>query len=74
MTVNAPARPLSGTMDVEEFMAFLETRPEGERWDWQPERLTQPENAIELLEFGLRCRVADLYRGTPLDPERGMSA
>jgi Uma2 family endonuclease len=32
MTVNAPAS-LSGTMNVDEFMAFLETRPEGEHWD-----------------------------------------
>jgi Uma2 family endonuclease len=32
MTVNAPARPRSGTMDVDEFMAFLETRPEEGRW------------------------------------------
>jgi Uma2 family endonuclease len=33
MTVDAPAPALSGTMDVEEFMALLETRPKGERWD-----------------------------------------
>jgi Uma2 family endonuclease len=32
MTVNAPA-PLSGSMDVDEFMAFMETRPHGEDWD-----------------------------------------
>jgi Uma2 family endonuclease len=32
MTVNAPA-PRSGTMDVDQFMAFLETRPEGEHWE-----------------------------------------
>lgn len=32
MTVNAPARPHSGTMDVNEFMGFLEMRPEEERW------------------------------------------
>jgi Uma2 family endonuclease len=32
MTINAPA-PLSGTMDVDEFMAFMETRPKGEHWD-----------------------------------------
>src|SRR5712691_13085461 len=32
MTVNAPTS-LSGTMDVDEFMAFLETRPKGEHWD-----------------------------------------
>jgi Uma2 family endonuclease len=32
MTVNAPA-PRSGTMDVDRFMAFMETRPKGEHWD-----------------------------------------
>jgi Uma2 family endonuclease len=32
MAVNAPARPHSGTMDVNEFMVFLETRPKEERW------------------------------------------
>jgi Uma2 family endonuclease len=32
MTVNTPA-PRSGTMDVDEFMAFMETRPKGEHWD-----------------------------------------
>jgi Uma2 family endonuclease len=32
MIVSAPARPASGTMDVDEFMAFLETRPKEERW------------------------------------------
>ena len=33
MNLNTPAPPLSGTMDVDEFMAFLETRPDKERWD-----------------------------------------
>ena len=33
MNVNAPARPYSETMDVDAFMAFLETRPKEERWD-----------------------------------------
>ena len=33
MIVFAPARPYSGTMDVDEFMAFLEMRPKEERWD-----------------------------------------
>ena len=33
MTVNAPAQSFSGSMDVDEFMAFLETRPDNERWD-----------------------------------------
>jgi Uma2 family endonuclease len=195
MNVNTPAQPFSGTMDVDEFMAFLETRPDSERWDliegvavmmappsyahqritrnfcellnsafseqgldlfayffagvrnpgrrdfqpepdvvvvpgvagyevysekfllageivsptntrreidlklrryregpdnlyavviepsellveiharhesWQPK--VQPDDIIEMPEFGLRCRVIDLYRGTPLDPQRG---
>jgi Uma2 family endonuclease len=30
--VNAPVRPESGTMDLDEFMGFLETRPKEERW------------------------------------------
>ena len=34
MTVEAPVRPAySGTMDVDEFMAFLETRPDEEHWE-----------------------------------------
>lgn len=196
MPVNAPAPPLSGTMDVDEFMALLETRPDGERWDliegvavmmappsvahqriaynlcsllisaftargldlfaylgigvrtpgvtnfqpapdvavlpgvagydlyserfqlvaeilspsntrreidlklrryreapenlyslviepreflvevyaksrkWEPAILRQPDEPIVMPEFGLRCRVGDLYRGTPLDPQR----
>jgi Uma2 family endonuclease len=196
MTVNAPARPLPGSMDVDEFMAFLETRPKGEHWDliegiavmmappsyahqriarnlcellnsafatqrldlfayfnvgvrspgvrnfqpepdvavvpgiagydlyserfrlvaevlspsntrheidlklrryreapdnlyavviepreflaeihaknrnWQPAILKQADDPIEMPEFGLRCRVADLYRGTPLEPQK----
>ncbi len=32
MTVNASARPTSGTMDIDEFMAFIEMRPKEERW------------------------------------------
>jgi Uma2 family endonuclease len=32
MTVNATARPSSGTMDIDEFMAFIEMRPKEERW------------------------------------------
>jgi Uma2 family endonuclease len=33
MNVNVPAQPFSGTMDVDEFMAYLETRPDGEHWE-----------------------------------------
>jgi Uma2 family endonuclease len=196
MNVNAPTQPNSGTMDVDEFMAFLETRPKGEHWDliegvavmmasasplhqrvarnlsellnsafaahrldmfaylniavrtpgvrnfqpepdvvvlpglpgldpysehfllaaeilspsntraeidlklrrycegphnlyvlvieprkffvqlyakannWQPATLTAPDESIAMPEFGLACQVIDLYRGTPLDPQR----
>jgi Uma2 family endonuclease len=199
MIVSAPARPVSGTMDVNEFMAFRETRPDNERWDlidgvpvrkapgsfahrriasnlctvlnnafaarrldlfayqraavrnpglrnfqpepdvvvvpgiagydlysetfrlaaeivsptntrqeidlklrryreapdnlyavviepreilveihakrrgWDPARLTTPDDAIEMPEFGLRCAVGDLYRGTPLDLAKAAS-
>jgi Uma2 family endonuclease len=37
---------------------------------WQPAILTKPDDAIDMPEFGLHCRVVDLYRGTPLDPRR----
>lgn len=196
MTIHAPLQPASGTMDVDEFMAFLQTRPDGERWDliegvpvmmapasyahqritrnlceflnsafarqhldlfayfdagvrspgvrnfqpqpdvvvvpgvaghdyyseqfqlagevlsptntrteidlklrhyreaphnlfvvvidpreyfmmiyprsrdWQPVTLTAPDASIDMPEFGLRCRLGDLYIGTPLDPQR----
>jgi Uma2 family endonuclease len=32
MTINAPARPTTGTMDIDEFVAFTEMRPKEERW------------------------------------------
>jgi Uma2 family endonuclease len=38
------------------------------RGNWQPAILTKPDDSIEMPEFGLRCRVAALYLGTPLDP------
>ena len=37
---------------------------------WQPESRSRPNDLIEMSEFGLRCSVRDLYRGTPLDPRR----
>lgn len=38
------------------------------RADWQPVLLLRADDPIEMPEFGLSCRVADLYVGTPLDP------
>jgi Uma2 family endonuclease len=38
--------------------------------NWEPAILTKAEDPIDMPEFGLFCRVVDLYRGTPLDPQR----
>jgi Uma2 family endonuclease len=38
--------------------------------NWEPLILTKPDDPIGMPEFGLRCCVGDLYRGTPLDPQR----
>ncbi len=38
--------------------------------DWKPVILEHPDDPIEMPEFGLRCKVTDLYRGTPLDAAR----
>src|SRR6266545_2125606 len=72
MTVNAPARPLSGTMDVDEFMAFLEMRPKEERWHliegcavmMSPPSLAHQRialNLCELLNRGFAAQGSDLY-------------
>ena len=71
MNVNAPA-PLSGSMDVDEFMAFLETRPKGEHWDliegiavmmappsYAHQRIAY--NLCELLNSAFAARHLDLF-------------
>jgi len=35
---------------------------------WSEQRLTEPTDELLLEEFGLRCTLADLYRGTVLQP------
>lgn len=72
MIVNAPARPDSGTMDIEEFMGFLETRPKEERWHliegiavmMAPPSMAHQRialNLCELLNRGFAARGRDLY-------------
>jgi Uma2 family endonuclease len=72
MTVNAPARPRSGTMDVDEFMAFLEMRPKEERWHliegiavmMAPPSLAHQRialNLCELLNRALAAEKQDLF-------------
>jgi Uma2 family endonuclease len=53
-------------IDPREFLVEVHA----ESRNWQPLTLGQPDELIEMPEFGLRCPVSDLYRGTPLDPER----
>jgi Uma2 family endonuclease len=35
---------------------------------WSEHRLTEPTDQLTLEEFGLRCALADIYRGTALQP------
>lgn len=35
---------------------------------WREQTLTAADAVIELPDFRLRCKVADLYRGTALQP------
>ena len=72
MNVNAPAPPFSGTMDVDEFMAFLEMRPHGEHWEliegvavmmappsYAQQRVVR--NLCELLNSAFAARLLDLF-------------
>ena len=49
-----------------EFLVEIHARRES----WQPKVLKQPDDIVEMPEFGLRCRVVEIYRGTSLDPLR----
>src|SRR5260221_14615241 len=72
MNVNTPAQPSSGTMDVDEFMAFLETRPDNEHWEliegvavmmappsYAHQRIVR--NLCELLNGAFAARGVDLF-------------
>jgi Uma2 family endonuclease len=37
--------------------------------NWEPLTLRRRDDPIDMPEFGLRCSVGDLYRGTTLDPQ-----
>jgi Uma2 family endonuclease len=54
---------------VIEPRAFL-VEIHAKRRDWEPTTLTRADDPIEMPEFGLTCRVVDLYRSTPLDPPK----
>lgn len=51
-------------IEQERFEVRLDLRT---KTGWASRTLRDPEDLIHIPEFGLRCRVADLYRGTPLE-------
>jgi Uma2 family endonuclease len=53
-------------IEPSEFLVEIYARCEG----WKMKVLKQSDDMIEMPEFGLRCHVVDIYRGTPLDPRR----
>jgi Uma2 family endonuclease len=62
----APENLYSVVIEPREFLVEIYAKGE----DWRPVKLTTADVSIEMPEFGLSCRVADLYRGTPLDLQR----
>jgi Uma2 family endonuclease len=60
----APDNLYAVVIEPREFLVEIRAK----RDNWQLTILAKPDDPIEMPEFGLRCRVADLYRGTPLDP------
>lgn len=60
----APENLYAVVIEPREFQVEIYAK----RAAWQPMILTKADDQIEMPEFGLRCRVADLYAGTPLDP------
>jgi len=61
----APDNLYAIVIEPREFFVEIHAK----RGQWQPVRLTKGDDPIEIPEFGLACRVVDLYRGTPLDPQ-----
>jgi Uma2 family endonuclease len=65
----APSNLYAVVIDPEKFMVEIYAKSR----KWEPAILKRPGDVIEMPEFGLRCIVADLYVGTPLDPRRQRS-
>ena len=62
----APENLYALVIEPRDYLVEIYARSRG----WEPAILRQASDPIEMAEFGLRCSVADLYRGTPLDPDR----
>jgi Uma2 family endonuclease len=61
----APENLYAVVIEPRAFLAEIHAKSR----NWQPVKLANANDPIEMPEFGLRCTVADLYRGTPLDPQ-----
>jgi Uma2 family endonuclease len=61
----APDNLYAAVIEPREFLVEIYARNR----NWQAMRRTRADDPIEMPEFGLTCRVGDLYRGTPLDPQ-----
>jgi Uma2 family endonuclease len=61
----APANLYAVVIDPRAFVVEIYAK----RRKWDVVVLKRPDDVIEMPEFGLRCRVAELYRSTDLDPE-----
>jgi Uma2 family endonuclease len=59
----APDNLYSVVIEPREFLVEIHAKSR----NWEPTTLTRADDPIEMPEFGLTCRVGDLYRGTPLD-------
>jgi Uma2 family endonuclease len=55
------------TLQQERFWVRVDIRSDD---SWTEQILTEPDDSLALPDFGLRCKIADLYRGTPLLPRR----
>jgi Uma2 family endonuclease len=53
-------------IEPSEFLVEIHAKRES----WQPKVFKQLDDIVEMPEFGLRCRVVEIYRGTLLDPQR----
>jgi Uma2 family endonuclease len=62
----APDNLYAVVIEPREFLVEIHAKSR----NWQPMMLTRADDPIDMPEFGLACRVGDLYRGTPLDPQR----
>jgi Uma2 family endonuclease len=56
------------TIQQDRFAVRVELRGAG---DWREQSLDSPEDILQLDEFGLRCEIAEIYRGTALRPRSG---